>query len=301
MDNLTFDQIISRIADDDPRKPVLIAGCTASGKSALALHIAQCCGGVIVNADSMQVYENWSVLTARPDSVDLKKAHHVLYGHVARDVAYNVGDWLKDVTPFLNSPDRPIIVGGTGLFFRALLEGLADIPATPSSVRIQADTMMAKHGLDHMIAALDEKTRNKIDIQNPARVQRAWEVQETTGRSLADWHAVTPPPLLNIEHTIPLLLDAPTDWLDARIAKRFEIMIEHGALHEAQSNMDNWDPKLLSSKAIGAPELIAYLSDDMDLETAKTAAIMASRQYAKRQRTWFRKRMKNWTKISPNA
>ncbi len=275
--------------------PVLIAGPTASGKSALALQIAQNSGGVIINADALQAFDGWRVLTARPDDVDLARAPHLLYGHVPFDADYSVGHWLRQVGDILaNPPARPIIVGGTGLYFRALTEGLADIPRTPPDIRAQADALLADGGLSALLCDLDDTTRARIDLQNPMRVQRAWEVLHATGRSLADWQDATPPPLLPLETVAPIVINADRDWLNARINRRFDMMLENGALDEARAMEPLWNPAHLSSKAIGAPELIAYIRGELSLEEARGAACTASHQYAKRQRTWFRARMKGW-------
>ncbi|EBA11013.1 tRNA (adenosine(37)-N6)-dimethylallyltransferase MiaA [Roseobacter sp. CCS2] len=276
-----------------PDRPVLIAGPTASGKSALALHIAQTQGGVIINADALQVFDGWRILTARPDDADLAIARHALYGHVPFDADYSVGHWLRDVTPYLDGQRRPIIVGGTGLNFNALTQGLADIPPTPDSIRASANAL----SLSELLAALDADTASRIDRQNRMRVQRAWEVLKTTGKSLAAWQDDTPPPLLSTTDAACITLDAPKDWLNDRIARRFDVMLDHGALDEARAMLPHWNPNHQSSKAIGAPELIAHLQGDMTLADARDAAIIASRQYAKRQRTWFRARQKDWHHI----
>ena len=156
--------------------PVLIAGPTASGKSALALEIAERDGGVIVNADALQVYDCWRILTARPDKSDLNRAHHLLYGHVAKEQPYSAGHWLREVSRFLrNKAQRPIIVGGTGLYFLALTEGLTDIPEIPPGIRVEGDKLRTSDPRE-MVAALDAETVARIDLNNPMRVQRAWEV-----------------------------------------------------------------------------------------------------------------------------
>lgn len=280
------------LSDIDPARPVLIAGPTASGKSALALRIAEAQGGVIVNADALQVFANWRILTARPDAAVLARAPHALYGHVPGDAAYSVGHWLRDLAPFLDR--RAIIVGGTGLYFSALTEGLADIPPTPAAIRAAAD----KTPLEAMLAALDPATAARIDRQNRARVQRAYEVQRATGRGLASWQDDTPPPLLPLRDCTALMIDAPKDWLTPRIEHRFDAMLAAGALDEARANLATWDPALPSSRAIGAPELIAHLRGEISLGQARAAAIVATRQYAKRQRTWFRARMRSWRHLS---
>ncbi|WP_306114126.1 MULTISPECIES: tRNA (adenosine(37)-N6)-dimethylallyltransferase MiaA [unclassified Roseovarius] len=285
--------------DIPPNMPVLIAGPTASGKSALALRIAQEKGGTIINADALQVFGNWRVLSARPSADEESRAPHRLYGHVAADATYSVGHWLREVAPLLSGPDRPIIVGGTGLYFAALTEGLAEIPPTPPAIRQEADDLRARDGIAALLAEIDPVTRARIDVQNPMRVQRAWEVQRVTGRGLAHWQDNTPPPLLPLDRTAPLLMDADKEWLNDRIARRFDQMLATGALDEARANLANWDPSALSSKAIGAPELIAHLKGELTLDAAREAATIATRQFAKRQRTWFRARMGGWTPIDP--
>ena len=282
-------------------RPVLIAGPTASGKSALALRIAEAQGGVIVNADAIQVFANWRVLTARPSAQDEARVPHLLYGHVAGDAPYSVGHWLREVAPVLRSGPRPIIVGGTGLYFTALTEGLAEIPTLPDHVRPEATARLRAGGIGALLADLDEATLARIDRQNPMRVQRAWEVWHGTGRGLAEWQDATPPPLLPLSDTIPILVDAPKDWLNARIAGRFAAMLAEGALEEARANLASWNPDHLSSKAIGAPELIAHLQGRMTLAAAQEAATIATRQFAKRQRTWFRARMRDWPVYRPES
>jgi len=285
------------IHDIPPDRPVLIAGPTASGKSALALRIAETGGGVIVNADAIQVFDCWRVLTARPDAAEEARAPHCLYGHVPCDFAYSVGHWLREVAAILQSGARPVIVGGTGLYFRALTEGLADTPATPPDIRAEADARLRDDGLPALLAGLDNATAARIDRRNPMRVQRAWEVLRSTGRGLADWQDDTPPPLLPLTDTMPLLVMAETDWLNARIAQRFDRMLELGALDEARAILPRWSPALPAAKAIGAPELIAHLRGEITLDAAREAATIATRQFAKRQRTWFRARMGGWTQV----
>lgn len=278
-----------------PDRPVLIAGPTASGKSALALEIAKTRGGPIVNADASQVFEGWRILTARPSAAEETTAAHALYGHVPFEAAYSVGDWLRDVRPLLTRRPKPIIVGGTGLYFTALTRGLAEIPETPAELRAQADRHRIGGDLRKMIDDLDTETARRIDLQNPMRVQRAWEVQMSTGRGLAVWQDDTPPPLLDLGTADAFVLDAQKDWLNERISRRFDIMLDTGALEEAKANLHRFDPGLLSCKAIGAPELTAYLRGEIPLDAARDAATIATRQFAKRQRTWFRAKMRDWT------
>jgi tRNA dimethylallyltransferase len=279
-----------------PDKPVLIAGPTASGKSGLALAIAEAQGGVIVNADALQVYEGWRALTARPGPEEEARAPHLLYGHVPFEADYSVGDWLRAVKPILEGDARPIIVGGTGLYFRALTEGLAEIPPIPPEIRAEAESRETADMLARLDAE-DPAILARIDTQNPARIRRAWEVLTGTGRALSAWQDETAPPLLPPSETFPILLDAERDWLNARIEARFDQMLEDGALGEARSNLDRWDRAGGARKAIGAPELIAHLRGELTLDEARAAAITATRQYAKRQRTWFRARMRDWHRL----
>ncbi len=280
----------------DPARHVLLAGPTASGKSALALAVAAEQGGCIVNADALQVFANWRVLTARPTQEDEALAPHRLYGHVAADAAYSVGHWLREVSALLDTGQRLIIVGGTGLYLTALTEGLVDIPAIPAAIRVEADARMADPAA--LLAELDPATRNRIDPGNPARIQRAWEVLRATGRGLADWQAETGPPLLPLPQTTTLALMPDRDWLGARIDRRFDAMIAGGALDEVRAALPGWVPGRPSSRAIGAAELLSHLRGEQSLLQAVALARIASRQYAKRQMTWFRARMRGWHNLA---
>ncbi|MBM1556722.1 tRNA (adenosine(37)-N6)-dimethylallyltransferase MiaA [Sulfitobacter mediterraneus] len=277
-----------------PELPVLIAGPTASGKSALALEIAAAQGGVVVNADASQVYDCWRVITARPSKEEEAQAPHLLYGHVAATAPYSTGHWLREVVPLLNAGQRPIIVGGTGLYFSALTQGLAEIPATPPEVRAQADELT----LEVLLQGVDAATQARIDVQNRARVQRAWEVQHATGRPLADWQKQTGPAPLPLDQCFPVVFDVDKDWLNDRIARRFDLMIEQGALDEVEAVRGGYDPALPAHRAIGVPELMQYLDGNLTLDQARQNAVIATRQFAKRQRTWMRSKMANWHKIN---
>ncbi len=277
----------------DPGRPVLLAGPTASGKSALAVRIAEEQGGTVVNADALQVYADWRILTARPGPEDLARAPHALYGHVPGSTPYSVGDWLRDVAPLLQET-RPIITGGTGLYFTALTEGLAQIPPTPASIRETADRRLAQDGAAALLSELDAKTAARIDRQNPVRIQRAWEVLRATGTGLADWQDRTGPPLLPLSAAHRIVLQADRDWLADRIARRFDHMLDLGVLDEARANRPAFRPDLPSAKAIGAAELMAYLDGDLSLDALRETVVTLTRQYAKRQRSWFRSRMADW-------
>ncbi|MDP2737707.1 MAG: tRNA (adenosine(37)-N6)-dimethylallyltransferase MiaA [Pseudorhodobacter sp.] len=279
--------------------PVLIAGPTASGKSGLALELAERQGGVIVNADALQVYDCWRALTARPSAADEALVPHRLYGHVGRDQDYSVGHWLREVAQVLASGARPIIVGGTGLYFTALTAGLAAIPAIPAMVRAEGDARRRAGDVAGMLAGLDPATRAAIDPQNPARVQRAWEVLRATGRGLADWQAATGPALLPLAGAQALVLRPDPAWLGGRIDARFDAMLDAGALDEVRAVLPDWQPARPWARAIGAAELVAHLRGAISRDQAVQAARIASRQYAKRQRTWFRSRMANWHEVVP--
>ncbi len=287
---------MNRIDAISRHAPVVIAGPTACGKSALAMELAARDGRIVVNADALQVYANWRILTARPSAADEAALPHALYGHVPREVTWSVGAWLRDVAPLLARP--VVILGGTGLYLSALTEGLVDIPPTPPALRALADARRAAEGVAGLIDELDAASRARIDLANPMRVQRAWEVLQATGRGLADWQAQTGPALLPLDGVEALVMRPDVAWLDARIAQRFRAMIAQGALDEARAEAAQFDPALPSARAIGAPELIAHLRGALTLAQATDAAILASRQYAKRQRTWFRTRMRLWRELA---
>jgi len=274
----------------DNDRHVLLAGPTASGKSSLALDIARRQGGVIVNADASQVYNCWRVVTARPSAEEESQCPHHLYGHLDFDALYSAGHWLREVEALLATGERLIIVGGTGLYFSALTEGLAEIPLTAPEVRAKGDLL----SLESLIQDLDAATAAQIDLNNRARVQRAWEVLHQTGRPLIEWQAETPPPLLSLADCTPLVMQSPKEWLEPRIRRRFDQMLEQGALEEVEAMRDRYDPALPSCKAIGVPELMDYATGQATLDEARERAAISTRRYAKRQRSWFRSRMQNW-------
>jgi len=282
----------------DQTTPILIAGQTASGKSRLALKIAKECGGIIINADAIQVYKNWTILTARPSSQDEADIKHKLYGHVDGTTVYSVGRWIKEIKELLSNSARPIIVGGTGLYFSALINGLVDIPAISEATRFEANSRIKKNGVESLVAEIDQETVQKIDTNNPLRVQRAWEVLRSTGRGLDSWHQETPKPTLDFNRCKAVLLDGDVSLINNRINNRFDQMIEKGLIQEAKNNLATWNPLNPSSKAIGANELIAYLKNEISVEELRAKIIIATRQYAKRQRTWFRSKMQNWERYA---
>lgn len=287
--------------DRDRPLPVLIAGPTASGKSALALALARATGGVIVNADALQVYDGWRVLTARPTAAEEAAAPHRLYGCVGMEEPWSAGHWQRAVTALMATETRRLIlVGGTGLYFLALTEGLADIPPTPPEIRARADALRrarGRAGFAEELARRDPATlASGLDATNPMRLQRAWEVLETTGRGLADWHAQTPPP--PVTRAVRLHVAPDPAWLNARIEARFDAMLAAGALAEVAANRGR-DARLPSMQAHGGWQLRAHLEGRLTLAEARASAITATRQYGKRQRTWFRARMRDWLQLDP--
>lgn len=291
-------------------RPILIAGPTASGKSALAMALARRLGGAVINADSQQVYREWRILTARPSAEDEAEVPHFLYGEVSIAAAYSAGAWLADAAATLaacrDRALRPIIVGGTGLYFRALTGGLAPIPPIPPEIRSQVESELARLGpqaLFRRLAARDPETAAAIDPANPARILRALEVLEATGTGLAEWQRRTGPPLLPLVQTVPLALTPPRELLYARAETRLDAMLEAGVLDEvAQVMALGPAPSLPGMKATGAAELMAHLRGELPLDAALVRAKTATRNYAKRQLTWIRHQMRGWQRLeSPEA
>lgn len=287
--------------------PILIAGPTASGKSALALEAAEKIGGVVINADSQQIYSGWRVLSARPTAEEEARVPHDLYGHVDMAADYSTGHWLRDAEQVIaecaRNGLRPIIVGGTGLYFKALTEGLAPIPHVPAEIRAEGEVQLEKLGraeFARAFAKIDPETAGQIDMENPRRVLRAWEVLETSGIGLAAWQARTPPPLVRLEDCQTFALSPERDWLYARCEARFDAMIADGVLEEVRAAMAlELSPAAPSLKALGAPELMAHLRGEMPLDDAIAKAKQETRRYAKRQMTWIRNQMTNWN-AAPN-
>ncbi|MEM9097168.1 MAG: tRNA (adenosine(37)-N6)-dimethylallyltransferase MiaA [Pseudomonadota bacterium] len=281
---------------------ILIAGPTASGKSALAIELAREHGGAIINADSQQVFSDWRILTARPSAEDEAELPHFLYGHLPLTQAYSVGHWLRDLRPVLDQCREreltPIITGGTGLYFKALTEGIAPIPLTPPEIRARGEAELQSLGLTafaQQFARRDPETARLIDQENPMRVLRAWEVLETTGRGLADWRTETEPPLLPLTKCDTRVVVPDREGLYARCDARFDRMLELGVLDEVRQVMAlNPPPTAPGLKALGASDLIAHLDGEIEIATAVENAKQATRRYAKRQLTWARNQMSAW-------
>jgi len=285
----------------DTNRAVLIAGPTASGKSALALRLAEKLGGVIVNADSMQVYRDLRVLTARPSPDDEARVPHRLYGHVDAAVNYSTGQWLRDISDVfaeLRADGRlPVLVGGTGLYFKALTAGLAAVPPIPTDVRETVRNRVQREGapaLHAELIRLDPATAQRITVNDRSRIARALEVVLATGRPLSDWHRDGLPPLLDAS-TPKVFITRERKELVRRIETRFAPMLEAGALEEVRRLVARQlDPMLPAMKAHGVPWLIRHLNGDITVGDATTGAVMDTRRYAKRQLTWFRNQMKDW-------
>lgn len=262
--------------------------------------MAEALGGVIVNADALQVYGCWRILTARPPIEDENRAKHALYGHIGYEEAYSVGAWLRDVAPLIASGQRLIFVGGTGLYFQALTQGLAHIPAIPPEIRAEGDALLAKEGREAFqtyLAAHDPALFARMDTQNPARLQRGWEVHRATGRPLSMWQNKTGAPLIDPSSCLQILLISDPAWLRQRIDVRLEQMLAEGALEECKALLPHWQPELPASRALGAPDFVSTLLGEQNLEQALRNAKTATHQFAKRQRTWFRSKMADWTQI----
>ncbi len=288
---------------------VLIAGPTASGKSALALKLARKTGGVVINTDSMQVYRDLRVLTARPSVEEETQVPHHLYGHVDAAVNFSAGAWVADAAKVLSevrAQNRmPIFVGGSGLYFKALTRGLSAVPPIPADVREAVRARLERDGVEALHAELQRRDGSYAERLKPrdrTRIARALEVIEATGRSLTDWHREGLPPLLPSGTFRALFLAPERDELYARIDARFEKMLEAGALEEvAQLAARELDPLLPAMKAHGVPALIRHLRDEITREEASETGRADTRHYAKRQFTWFRHQLPEFEWVTPQA
>jgi len=279
------------------RQPVLIvAGPTASGKSALALAVAETFGGTVINADSMQIYRELRILTARPGPEDEARAPHRLYGVLPASERCSAGRWremaLAEIAAAHDAGRLPIVCGGTGLYLRALTEGLSPMPDVPKEIRAFFSARLADEGaaaLHQELAALDPEMAARLDERDSQRILRALEVLEATGRSLAEWQAGpadSPPEHLRFA---TILLAPPREALYAACDRRLEVMLESGALDEVRRlTAMGLDPTLPAMKALGVREFATHLAGNAELSSALDAARTMTRRYAKRQMTWFR-------------
>ncbi|MET3840006.1 tRNA dimethylallyltransferase [Bradyrhizobium sp. OAE829] len=288
---------------------MLIAGPTASGKSALALELAQKTGGVVINTDSMQVYRDLRVITARPTPAEEAQAPHWLYGHVDAAVNFSAGAWVADAAKMLSEAQAekrlPIFVGGSGLYFKALTRGLSAVPPIPAEVRESVRARLERDGVEALHAELalrDPATADRLKPRDRARIARALEVVGATGRALADWHREGLPPLLPQGEFHALFLAPERDQLYARIDARFDAMLAAGALEEvAALAARHLDPLLPAMKAHGVPALIRHLSGEISQAEAAETSRADTRHYAKRQFTWFRHQLPEFEWVPPEA
>jgi tRNA dimethylallyltransferase len=288
-------------------KAVLIAGPTASGKSALALELAQQTGGVIVNADSMQVYRDLRILTARPTPEEEAAVPHRLYGHVDAAVNFSAGAWVADAAKALAEARAQkrllIFVGGSGLYFKALTRGLSAVPPIPLAIRENVRARLERHGVEALHAELaqrDPASAERLKPRDRTRIARALEVAEATGRSLTDWHRDGLPPLLPPTQFHALFLAPDRNQLYARIDARYDAMLAAGALEEvATLAARHLDPLLPAMKAHGVPSLIRHIHGEITLEEAAVIGRADTRHYAKRQFTWFRHQLGEFQWVRP--
>ena len=288
-----------------PLKPILIAGPTASGKSALALELAEHLGGAIINADSMQVYSELRILTARPSAADEARAPHALYGFVPASQAYSAGRYVKDAAAAIAAARaeglRPIIVGGTGLYFKALTEGLSPIPDVDPAVRQYWRDEARSKGAGELFIHLtmqDPETAARLNPSDTQRIVRALEVLQSSGRGLRYWQSEKGTPVVELAESHAFVILPERGPLQERADARFDLMMEEGALEEADRiGRLGLDPELPAMRALGVAPLMAHLRGDTGLDEAVTAAKAETRQYIKRQMTWLKRYMIAWTAI----
>jgi tRNA dimethylallyltransferase len=287
-------------------RAILIAGPTASGKSALAMAVAEDLGGVVINADSMQVYRDLRFITARPTPEEERRVPHRLFGHVDAAENYSAGRYVADAARTLRELPADavaIFAGGTGLYFKALMSGLAAIPPVDPAIRtalrarLEAEGVEALHG---QLVTRDPVAAARIMPRDRSRILRALEVLEATGRPISDWHRDGLPPAIDPNRVIKVFLHPERGELKRRIEGRFETMLAQGALEEVRALDARRLPETLPAmKAHGVPWLRRHLRGEISLTEAAEGAIMDTRRYAKRQVTWFRNQMPGWVWTSP--
>ena len=286
------------------KKIILLAGPTASGKSKLAIHLAKKLKGEIINADSMQIYKEFSILSSRPNKLEVKQAKHHLFGVVSAKNYFSAGDWLKETKKKINlcfkKKKTPIVVGGTGLYFNTITKGISKIPDIDLKTRTQVRNQFKKLGYKKFyekLLEIDPKAKGKILPTDSQRTQRAYEVKLKTKKSLFYWIANTKSDFLNY-NLKKIFLDIPRQELLQKISKRTEMMFKENCVSEVKKfNSLKLNKSLSANKLIGVQEINQYLKGTISLDECKELINIKTRQYAKRQNTWARGHMKNWNKL----
>ncbi|MGC4410757.1 tRNA (adenosine(37)-N6)-dimethylallyltransferase MiaA [Rhizobium rosettiformans] len=296
---------------EDPDKnndAILITGPTASGKSALALQFAHRHDGVVINADSMQVYDTLRVVTARPGEAEMGGVPHELYGHVPAGQTYSTGDWLREAGALLarlkHEKRLPVFVGGTGLYFKALTGGLSEMPVIPAGLRSEIRDRLEAEGAEALheeLAELDPGVAQRLNPADGQRIVRALEVFRATGRSIAEFQKQSGPQLVDPERACKLVVLPDRTVLHDRINRRFQQMMDEGAIEEVEALLSlGLKPEMPAMKAIGVAQIADMLAGRISRHEAVERASAATRQYAKRQMTWFRNQMdESWERVDP--
>ena len=287
-----------------PKKIILLAGPTASGKSKLAIKLAKKLNGEIINADSMQVYKEFSVLSSRPNKNEIKQVKHYLFGQISIKKYFSAGDWLKEAKKRINlclkNKKTPIIVGGTGLYFNTITKGISKIPDIDLKTRNTVRNLYKKLGFSKFykeLLKLDPKAKNKFLPSDSQRAQRVYEVKLKTKKSFYDWIANTKSEFLDFDLK-KIFLDIPREELLQKISKRTELMFKQKCINEVKKfNSMKLNKSLSANKLIGVQEINSYLKGLITLKQCKELVNIKTRQYAKRQNTWARGHMKNWNKV----
>ena len=286
------------------KKIILLAGPTASGKSKLAIHLAKKLNGEIINADSMQVYKEFSVLSSRPSKKETRQAKHYLYGFISVKKYFSAGDWLKEAKRKINicikKKKIPIVVGGTGLYFNTITKGISKIPNIDLQTRDKVRNLFRKLGyvkFYERLVKLDPKVKNKILASDSQRSQRAYEVKLKTKKSIFDWIKNTKSDFIDYDLK-KVFIEIPRDQLLKKISKRTDSMFMEKCINEVKRfNSIKLKKSFSANKLIGVQEINSYLKNDIDLQQCKDLINIKTRQYAKRQNTWARGHMKNWNKV----
>lgn len=289
---------------------ILITGPTASGKSALAIDMAKRHNGVVINADSMQVYDTLHVLTARPFEADMQSVSHHLYGHIPSSQHYSTGEWFRDAVEVLEAVRRdgriPVFVGGTGLYFKALTGGLSDMPAVPADIREDVRRRLQEDGAEALHAVLSQKDPETAQTLRPGdgqRIARALEIFAATGQSIRLFQARHGPVAIDPDQALKIVVLPDRALLRQRIDRRFAGMLDGGAVDEVKMLLSlDLKPEMPAMKAIGVPQIAAMLAGTMSKDEVVETASAATRQYAKRQMTWFRNQLDDsWLRWDPES